>query len=235
MRPFRVLMVTSLVLASVAVCVFPTLHAASALNDTNRLPVRTFHQPRTTSRVIRGIAPLERGGATAQQSPDSASGADQPMVFAGTGQGAGIGRALSIVDGGEIFSGQPYGAGFTGGVRVAVDDVNGDGIEDLIVGSGPGGGLGRVFSGANLAMLMSFAPFGGYSGGVYVAAGDIDGDGRADVIVGGGGQVAAYSGGDGHEIGRAFPFTPAYQGGVTVAAGDIDGDGRPDVVAGMES
>src|SRR5262249_56010515 len=111
----------------------------------------------------------------------------------GTGRGGGIGRALRIVDGGEIFSGQPYGAGFTGGVRVAVGDVDGDGIEDLIVGSGPGGGLVRVFSGANLAMLMSFAPFGGYSGGVYVAAGDIDGDSRADVIVGGGGHVPPYT------------------------------------------
>src|SRR5262249_12347391 len=56
----------------------------------------------------------------------------------------------------------------------------------------------------------------------------------ADSGVGGGsgGLVAAYSGFDLHEIGRAAPLTPAYQGGVTVAAGDMDGDGRADVLVG---
>ncbi len=158
-----------------------------------------------------------------------------PMLLTGTGQGGGMGRAVSATNGAEVFSGLPFAPGFTGGVRVAAGDVNGDGLADLIVGSGPGAGLVRVFDGRDLTLLMSFAPFGGsFGGGVYVASGDLDGDGRADIIIGAGsgGTVMAISGADQHFIGSAFPFTPAYGGGVTVAAGDVDGDGRVDVIVG---
>src|SRR5262245_931566 len=33
-----------------------------------------------------------------------------------------------------------YDAGFTGGVRVAVADVNGDAVPDVVTAAGPGGG-----------------------------------------------------------------------------------------------
>jgi large repetitive protein len=156
----------------------------------------------------------------------------QPRIVAGTGEGGGIVRVLTTE--GALITALPFGPSFTGGVRIATGDINGDGATDLVVGTGPGAGLVRVFSGVDAASLLDFAPFGaGFTGGVYVAAGDLNGDGRDDVIVGAGSSgLARVFSGDGVQLAAAYPFGPAYTGGVTVAAGDVNGDGRPDAITG---
>ncbi|MBX9580230.1 MAG: SGNH/GDSL hydrolase family protein [Gemmataceae bacterium] len=127
---------------------------------------------------------------------------------------------------------------FAGGVRVAVADVTGDGISDIVAGAGPGGGPAvRVFSGADGSVVASFFAFeGSFRGGVgSVAAADLDGDGTAEVVVGagdgGGPVVAVYHGGDFAEVGRFAAYEETFRGGVNVAAGVFAGVG-PAVVTG---
>jgi uncharacterized delta-60 repeat protein len=131
-----------------------------------------------------------------------------------------------------------YNRAFTGGVHVATADVNGDGIDDIITGAGPGGGPHvEVFDGATGQLIMSFFAYDpSFAGGVYVAAADVNGDGHADIITGagagGGPHVKVFDGATGQIIQSFFAYNPVFTGGVRVAAGDVNGDGHADIVTG---
>jgi hypothetical protein len=101
-----------------------------------------------------------------------------PFLVTGAGEGGGPHvRIIDLQTGAELFSFFAFTPGFTGGVRVAAADVNGDGIADVIVSPGPGGGPHvRIFDGAalltqSLVELFGFMAYNvAFSGGVYVAA-----------------------------------------------------------------
>jgi hypothetical protein len=160
----------------------------------------------------------------------------------------------------RVFSGKGFGQladflgiedpNFRGGARAAAADVTGDGVADLLVAAGFGGGP-RVaaFDGRSVAPGATpsrpFADFFAFEqslrNGVFVAGGDLDGDGTAEVVAGagpgGGPRVLALSGKGlltGAQTPRAnfFAGDPAGRGGVRVAMRDLDGDGRSDLVAG---
>ena len=173
----------------------------------------------------------------------------RPLVgpFAvGAGPGGPTAVTLYAPDQTPIFSVEAFQGGFVGdlpgGVRVAVADVTGDGVPDLIAGAGPGGAPRvAVYDGATLSGAVEFGAFeAGVGGGVYVAAGDFDGDGRAEVVVTpdeGGGPVVAVFDGAGIAAGRVVERVryygiqdDAFRGGARAAVGDVTGDGVPDVV-----
>ena len=131
-----------------------------------------------------------------------------------------------------------FGESYNGGVRVAMADVTGDGVADIIAGKGDGSRV-RVTNGKTGNQINgpagdfnAFAP--GFSDGVFVAAGDVTGDGRADIIVGSDGDgppsVNVINGRTGRLI-RALDLSDlGLTGGVRVAAGDVNGDSRADVI-----
>jgi RHS repeat-associated protein len=173
-----------------------------------------------------------------------------PDVVAAAGPGGGPRVvAYSGKTGGVLRDFFAYDPSFSGGVSVAMGDVNGDGITDIITAAGAGGGPHvKVFSGVNNELLASFYAFApGFSGGVTVAAADFTGDGKADLVVGagagGGPHVKVFDVSQGKEapapIGSFFAFESNYSGGITVGTdyltGDITGDGQADIVVGRGS
>jgi len=128
----------------------------------------------------------------------------------------------------------PFGS-FFGGVRTTTADFNGDGVDDLVVGTGPGAvAQVTVIDGATGANLFTTFPFEAFTGGVFVAAGDINGDGLAELVVtpdeGGGPRVVAYQGGTFAPMLSYFGINdPSFRGGARAAVGDINGDGFADI------
>ncbi len=172
--------------------------------------------------------------------PPAVLGGDAvPDLIVSPSAGAIVSRVLSGVNGAELASGFPFGPAFTGGVRIAAGDLNGDGVADVVAAMGPGGGLVTLLDGNNAAVLGSGYPYGtGFAGGVSVAVGDLNGDGRNDIVAApatGGGTVFAVSGIDYSLILAVAPFGAGYAGGMNVATGDFDGDGRAEVIVGQSN
>jgi parallel beta-helix repeat protein len=132
--------------------------------------------------------------------------------------------------------------GMTVSLRTAVADVDGDGIPDTILVTGPGTPIRfAVISGKDntTELIPPTAPFAGsesFTGGGFVAAADIDGDGKADIVVtsdeGGGPRVTIFSLVNGAATVKANFFgidDPNFRGGARAALGDVNHDGTPDL------
>lgn len=153
---------------------------------------------------------------------------------------AGAGPQVKVFDlaaGREIDSFFAFDQRFLGGCRIALGDINGDGVPDLLAAPGPGAEPRvRVFDGRNRAVIADFLAFDrNYTLGLNIAAADLTKNGRADMLVGseagGPAVVRVFDAVRGQRIGEIAPFPAAFRGGIRVAAHDFDGDGIPDVVA----
>jgi hypothetical protein len=146
-----------------------------------------------------------------------------------------------------------YNAPFRGGVNLAVGDVNGDGLNDLITAPDRGKVVIHTYLNQSATAptmpfdnnhLNVFVAFGvNFQGGATVAAGDVLGDARAEIIVGSGpgmrdvvrifdGATTGPLNAQASFLAGFFPFPIGNRGGVNVAVGNLDADAKLEIIAG---
>ena len=175
------------------------------------------------------------------------------VMAASVAVGAGIGsspmvRLLDAQTGAVRAEAMAFETTFKGGVRVAMGDVDGDRIPEILAASGAGREAeirvfkeqpsstvlgGTVLRGTVLRELTAYRtfPFGStYSGGVEVASGDVDANGREDIVAAmsrGGGTVNIFLSVNAADpianvAYRSFtPFGNPFDGGASVAVAEL--------------
>jgi choice-of-anchor C domain-containing protein len=165
-----------------------------------------------------------------------------PEVVAGAGESGGSRITVTDPRSGEmIASFFAYEPTFSGGVRVAVADIDGDGRSEIITGPGFGGGPHvRIFdrTGQNLGLdFMAYEE--SFRGGVAIASADTNGDGNAEIVtaagLGGGPHIRIFNATTHSVLQSFYAFDSADRGGAWVASADVDGNGLADVVVGSGS
>ena len=130
----------------------------------------------------------------------------------------------------------PFDDGYIGGVRVAAGDLNGDGKDEILVGSGVGADASVRAYDASGQMVSTFVlPSSFARAGVLLKTGDYNGDGLLDLFVSSGrrgsSQVAVFDGRSpigsprtaDHLIDNIFT-DPSLIAPMDIALGDSDGD-----------
>lgn len=157
-----------------------------------------------------------------------------------TGAGFGGGPHVRIFDVEGRLKGQffAYDKNRRNGVMVAVGDIDGDGISEIVTGSGKGFKPEVKIFRKDGTVVSSFLAYNEkFLGGVNVASGDINGDGIDEIVTGpglGGGPHIRIFDKDGKVIRQFFAFNAESRGGAQVAVGDTNNDIFEEIITAVE-
>ncbi|HJZ58269.1 MAG TPA: hypothetical protein VKE74_25225 [Gemmataceae bacterium] len=159
-----------------------------------------------------------------------------------TGTGPGVeGRVRIWETSGRLLRELTPFPGFTGGLNVAVGDVNNDGNDDIIVAPAAGGGPVVQVYNADGSLFKQFLAYEvSFRGGVTLASGNVDGVPGDEIVTGsgnGGGPVvnifSVLRGGLVRQK-QILAYEPTFRGGVNVAVADTDlNPTRQEIITGV--
>lgn len=131
-----------------------------------------------------------------------------------------------------------YERTFRGGVQVAVGDLDGDGIDEIVTAPGKGRlPTVKVFEQDGTLRSEFLAFRRSFRGGINLAVGDLDDDGRLEIVVApasqGSAHVRIFSNVDGRYR-RVHPdffaYGETFRGGIFATIADVDGNGQNEIV-----
>jgi hypothetical protein len=161
--------------------------------------LHTSVDQRGDPRVVNGIVDI--GAVEVQQ-----------IHLIATGAGYGMPPEIKVYDAatGQLrLDFMAYEPSFMGGVRVAVADMNGDGVPDIVTAPG---GVQVTLVNVNGALVPSF-----------------------DFSAGRAPEIKVFSGVDGHVIDDFLAYPASFTAGLFVAVADVNGDGTPDIITGPDA
>ncbi len=176
------------------------------------------------------------GGVNVSAGDFNSDGKEEIVTSLGSG-----GRAeIKIFDGyGKMITDKGFFAfseNLKNGAKVASGDINGDGNDEIIIGSGAGQRAEIKFFKSSGEFLGKISPDGINDwSGVNLVVGDIDSDGVAEIITApgwGSSPEVLILESDGQVLKKFLVFDKGFRGGVNLALGDVDGDGSKEIVAG---
>lgn len=150
------------------------------------------------------------------------------LDFIVTGTGPGGGPHVKLWSTGGNFTNNEwmaYDPAFRGGVDVAMGDIDGDGIDEVITAPGPGGGPHvKVFDIDGTDLDLGFMAYPtSFRGGVNVSVADINNDGDDEIVTGagpgGGPHVTAW---DLNDAGDAMVRVVSFMAGPTTNTKGVD-------------
>lgn len=127
-----------------------------------------------------------------------------------------------------------YDRNYRGGVSVAAQDFNGDGIEEIVTGSKTQSAHVRTFDATGRPLSPGFFAYPNFSGGIRVSVADLNGDDKFEIL------TSPFTRSDHVQIfgeygRRLTPGFFAYNGivqGVNVIAADLNGDQTLEILSG---
>jgi hypothetical protein len=154
---------------------------------------------------------------------------------------------------------QPFGAGYTGGLNLAIGKFSGDRFDDIAFAKSSGDGAVKIFSSTPsassgpLTLRSSFTPFAGSFGGASIAAADfgtVSGGTITDAVRRDGiAELAVASGAGLAPVVRIYnaaasapvvvdsirPLDRRLRGGLTISAANYNSDSTPDLMVAAGS